>query len=288
MQLSYTLPHYSDDTFVDASNTDAEDDRETQTWSASNGFLKRSNVDSFVAPKIQPVPFDPSRQRYKHLISDRGFEDILQACRPRNRGEYGSGLPVSLTSLLQKVVVNDTNNETDANLKQASLNRASQQLASNDMGCLSPRRERNASRQGYLEWGAVDFDDIPHKRLSYPQEALRRSFSGSQSSPSSSIGGSYKFPSHLLSTTHLQSTASLEGGGQSLSSGHRSDSSMATSDNEDAQSGIESSSMDKIQKLMAEFDKTTFSSTPKAHTKERDISKSIREDGLRTSINEPR
>jgi len=287
----------SDDNFLDATNAndDGEDEPHVQTWSASNGFLKRNNYSSVIQETTQqPMPIGSARQqRYKNLIRDRGFEDILQACRPRSRGEYGSGLPVSLTNLLKKVArpVTITRSETDDNLKMANLNRDSQQLASlGDMARLSPQRALDTSKSRYLEWGTVNFDTFPpQRRFSNTQHqsynnTLNRSFSGSHgSSPSSSLG-SYRFPSYLLSISHLQSTASLGSDGQSVSSGHQSNGSMATPDNEqDTPSGI-----DELKKFMSDFDTSTFSNTSTGvHAKSGNVSQSILKDSLRNSPNEP-
>ena len=291
-------PSCSDDNFLDTTNSnnnndDGEDEPHVQTWSASNGFLKRINNSSVIQETTQqPVPIGSARQqRYKNLIRDRGFEDILQACRPRSRGEYGSGLPISLTNLLKKVArpVTITRSETDDNLKMANLNRDSQQLASlGDMARTSPQHALDTSKSRYLEWGTVNFDAFPQRRFSnaqhQPYNTLNRSFSGSHgSSPSSSLG-SYRFPSHLLSISHLQSTASLGSDGQSVSSGHQSNGSMATPDNEqDAPSGI-----DELKKFMSDFDTSTFSNTPTGvHAKSGNVSQSLLEDSLWNSPNEP-
>jgi len=269
-----------DDTFADA--TPREKESVAQTWNASNGFLERNTPDSFAAPKIQPTPASRARQKYKHLISDRGFEDISQACRPRNRD--GSGLPVSLAILLRKTVpdVNgDAKGARGRQLQKASSDRDHQQLDPT-----SPQHAINASRSRYLEWGAVDFDDFAHKRLNNSQQTSNRSFSGSQSSPSSSFNsiGSYRQnpTSQLLGISHLQSTTSL------------SNSSMTTLEIEEMQkeddifASEKGQTLSAIQKLMTNHDKSTFSSTPNAnHPKNNDLSQSLIEDGLGNSVNEP-
>lgn len=253
-------------------------------------------------PNIQPATVNPARQQYKHLISGRGFEDILQACRPRNRGEYGSGLPASLTILLKKIVPACTDEETRT--KGVHLRRNSQQLGLGEEGYSSPQRVANGSRSRYLEWGAVNFDHYTEKKLNSSQRALNRSFSGSQSSPTSSFAsiGSYRYPSHILGISHLQSTTSLEGGGQSVSSGggdtrntthkkHNSDGSMATLDNEEVQKGPEVSTLENgqsflaIQKLMADHDEKTFSNIPIPNKTKNNKSQGFAEDSLRNSIN---
>ena len=267
-------------------------ERENETpWHASNGFLKRNTPNFFVAPEILPAPANSARQQYRHLISDRGFEDILQACRPRNRGEYGSGLPVPLAILLKKTV---PKGNVDRYPLKTSLDRDSQQhVPLGEVGCLTPHRTMHTSRSRYLEWGAVNFDDYTHKRLNNSQQTQsNRSLSGSQSSPSSSFTsiGSYMLPSQLLGISHLQSTTSLEGGGHSVSSSggdthmtthkkHHSDGSMATLDDDEIPSLEKVQTFSAIQKLMADHDKSIFSSSPKTnHAKNNAISQSLIED----------
>jgi len=266
--MLYKEQFTDDDIFADAMSASAVQRENDTPWHASNGFLKRHSPDSFVAPETMPVPSNPMRQQYRHLISGRGFEDILQACRPRNRGEYGSGLPVALTTLLKKA---RPNSDSDMHTQKSTFDRDSQQLVPfGDMGPTTPQR----TRARYLEWGAVNFDDYTRKLLiSSQQIQSNRSLSGSQSSPTSSFTsiGSYRFPMHLLGISHLQSTTSLEGGGQSLSSSdhpnplHRnnhSDGSMATLDNYEMQSDAEcGQTYSAIQKFMADHDNGTFSHT---------------------------
>jgi hypothetical protein len=41
------------------------------------------------------------KQQQKHLVLGRNFEDILEACRPRNKGSYAGGTPPALISQLK-------------------------------------------------------------------------------------------------------------------------------------------------------------------------------------------
>jgi hypothetical protein len=41
------------------------------------------------------------KQQQKHLVLGRNFEDILEACRPRNKGSYSGGTPPALISQLK-------------------------------------------------------------------------------------------------------------------------------------------------------------------------------------------
>ena len=46
-------------------------------------------------------------EKCRHFLSDRDFDDILAACRPRNHGEYMSALPSTLLAVL-KIFSDDT------------------------------------------------------------------------------------------------------------------------------------------------------------------------------------
>lgn len=289
----------------------SENEALAQSWHASNGFLKRHTPPSSItAPNIQPDSANTSKHHYKHLISDRGFEDILQACRPRNRGDYGSGLPESLTILLRKNNPNGCNeakDTEDCHRWKAMASQGSQQLVNGD-GILTPQRAIHASRSRFLEWGAVDFDEFTFKRSNnshQPQHIRSRSLSGSQSSPASSFAsiGSYKIPSHLLlGSSHLQSTTSLDGGQSIASSGgdhhnldmhhqpRHSDGSLVTLDDDESHEtlGIPKNGqcIPSIHQLMADHDKNTFSAPTKSNrSKNKDISQSP-DDSHRNSMND--
>ena len=263
--------------------------RENETsWRAVNGFLKRNAPDSVNAPEIV-APASPARQQYKRLISDRSFEDILQvrrpsffpgisspftllmltymkACRPRNRGEYGLGLPASLTAIV-KTSVSQSNRDRYIK-KTTCLDHDSQQL-----------ELLGAPRSRYLEWGAVNFD-TDYKRLSGLQHTRNRSLSGSQMSSSFSSLGSSGFPSRRQGIPHLQSLSSLEGAGSPVeprirfhpgpSSGeHTQATNNRHFDNDEMRkdTNVPASGKDQtysaIKKYMTEYDKRAFSSFPR-------------------------
>lgn len=288
----------------DTNAIQGEDDILTQTYIVSNGFMKRSSPKATYSQALQPTPVTPTKQQstkpqYKHLISDRGFEDILQACRPRNRGEHGSGLPTSLVTLLQRDCPDlvDLKLLNGRLLQKAGLDRGSPRklvTASDLGGSLTPQRTGNASRSRFLEWGAVNFDDYFAKALNTPQTFNRSCSAGSQSSPASSLTsmGSQRVSSQLFGSSHLQSTMSLEGGGQSVSSVgnahlsmHKkrpSDGSLASIDNELP----EDFGFSAIQKVMADHDQSTFSNTVAAHIRRSEVSPSRTADGLKGSFKE--
>ena len=116
----------------------------SQTWSASNGFLKREIPESFYSPEIQPTETNPTRESYKQLIAERGFKDILRACRPKFRGEYGY-LPEALTDLLQRYSCKFCHGE----MRQPS------QMTT----CRHEDTSSSGTNKRDLEWGAVDFEN---------------------------------------------------------------------------------------------------------------------------------
>merc|ERR1711957_622422 len=69
--------HFTDDHLVQDSNTAQTENK--SPWHVANGFLKL-NTPKFVKPEFI-APASLAKQQYKRRISDRGFEDILQACR---------------------------------------------------------------------------------------------------------------------------------------------------------------------------------------------------------------
>lgn len=282
-----------DDLFADADNAnqiEEENNAFVQTWSASNGFLKRSIPDSFYSPKIHSTQVNPARQHYKHLITDRGFEDILRACRPRFRGEYGFGLPDSLTNLIQK-------SATGKNLETKSQHSQKAILGRDTSLCNMRSFAPNSSRSRYLEWGALDFDDFQYKRVSEPSQAFIKSHP--QPSSHTNIGNLDKPLSHSFDISHLQSTLSLDGGGHSMSScggdshisKHRkipSGPSVAL-ENEETEKVCgrplgKDCSLSAIQKLMADRDKNIFSITPKDRAKNSDKSHGFVEDSVRNTV----
>ena len=92
----------------DVNDEQHESNVDSTPWDVSNGFLRRNKPIYHDQSAPISVPTSDvgatatAKDHARHLISQRGFEDILQACRPRNRGEYGSGLPISLSNLLRK------------------------------------------------------------------------------------------------------------------------------------------------------------------------------------------
>mmetsp|Transcript_8359 Transcript_8359/g.17809 ORF Transcript_8359/g.17809 Transcript_8359/m.17809 type:complete len:2336 (+) Transcript_8359:221-7228(+) len=211
---------------------EAQNDSEdiAHLWNASNGFMSRKTASINYSTKAEVTHAGSEGSQYKHLISDRKFEDILQACRPRSRGEYGSGLPTPLSSLLikiytnpSKLVDNSAGYHHNQPWKDANSHVPRSATSTENAGMNSPHRALHSSHMRYLEWGAVNFDDITKKWQNSHQGMASviyaTSNSGSLASPSSSFGslGSFKRSPHSLG--HLQSSMSLEKTGHSLSSG---------------------------------------------------------------------
>lgn len=241
----------------DANDEQDENDVDDTPWDVSNGFLRRSkpiNHDqsaptSFPSSDVATTAKDHAR----HLISQRGFEDILQACRPRNRGEYGSGLPISLSNLLRKFSPNGNNSITSEQMVNLDQTGGSNYY--------SPQR---SSRAKNLEWGAVSFDDFNITKVSSSlqrSQYYRMSASLSDSSSASSFTsiGSSMFVSQSMSGVHLQSTTSLSvEAGQTSAINHDDSSTSLDIDGENPQED-NGNSTSMIEKMMREHDENAFS-----------------------------
>ena len=237
--------------------------------------------------------------------------------------EYGSGLPTSLSSLLRKNAHDSvTNNAQATNLNPLHIATRKEIYGHSldELGRLSHHQTVHSSRAHYLEWGAVNFDDLVMKRLHNPQQATPhhfRSNSGSQhASPSSSVSsiGSYMMISQTFSLSHLQSSTSLDRTGNSVSScgdthaainkAHWSDDSMTTNGTEGQldkkdrnllqkgksrdSSEEKSRNLASIKQFMLEHDKHTFSRSPKAKNLDsnsvHNVMKSSLENGIMNSL----
>ena len=268
------LPDLSADA-DNANQLEEENKALTQVWNASNGFLKREIPNSFYAPTIKTTQVNPARQHYKHLITDRGIEDILQACRPRFRGEYGFGLPESLINLIHK-------STPDKNLDTK----------------MQHSQKANLTTSRYPEWGALDFDDFEYKRVN---EQRTTSINGRSKESSHATSGNHKFDrplSHSLDMSLLQSTVSLDGEEHSISSGggdsqvsrqmksQRGPSVALRNEETEKELGGKDCSVSAIQILMADRDKNIFSITPVDRAKKREKSHSFVEESFRNTANQ--
>lgn len=137
----------------------------------ANGFMMRETgpADPVVAlsepllPKtdssgtLQFVGKTHAQKQQRHLISGREFEDILEACRPRNRGDT---VPSSLISLLQKTPrLNRSSSKVRMHKSQQSKTRqpAVESGARNPSGM---KTSESAASMHLQEWGAVNFDEV--------------------------------------------------------------------------------------------------------------------------------
>ena len=179
---------YKHDPSSDSSNTTKEDGTNFQVWQTSNGFLNRTGSKSH--DKVDLNVNVKSNSHPRHMISERDFHNILQACRPRNRGEQVATLPVSLLTLMKKLSRNQAVSSKECfipELRQTSPKQTMSHLSSGKC----------------LEWGAVNFDSFAPSGMR--DDASHTSYSGSLSS-----GGSLSFTLQPNNRGHLQSSLSLE------------------------------------------------------------------------------
>ena len=239
---------YKSNSLSNDSTTNKEADNASDEWQTSNGFLFRDIVDPSMVSKTRTAKNNNSGSdsKYKHMISGRDFENILQACRPRNRGEHGSGLPLSLSILIKKSAASENNGVRSGNHSTPSQGRAiidrisSQNHLMNESGQTSPQRmSKHPSKVKNLEWGAVNFEN------SFVSKGLQDD-SGSQSSHSSSFASSSSLTLSLQQNNalgQLQSSLSLETVG-------REEADIPPNWMNDGTA---------IKKLMSEYDKKVFS-----------------------------
>ena len=206
MNLSFLCYDYDDEPMLykqnqstESANAKSKEEDDSILWQAFNGFLTRTTNDSFNPPK----PFISSD------IFGRDFQNILQACRPRNRGEHGAGLPLSLSVLIKKSGSDDDpqkSNKLNTLQEKASAHQVSRKYELlNEPKQTSPHRVmRHLSREKCLEWGAINFENIVPKGVNDD--------TGSQSSHSSGFAscGSHTFLLQPNGIGHLQSSISVD------------------------------------------------------------------------------
>jgi len=186
-----------------------------------NGFVARGTETTVDTPSASlPRPAvggvgitaagrSHSQRQQRHLINSRDFEDILEACRPRNRGQTFSSVPSALALLLPTTarscdasVVKD--DEVETVLATDTKRNSFQSETVDDRWSLDT----------VSEWGAVDFEGFGDKASPIllardPVEiddvdllagGNKRDVSGSESeSSASSLANSY---SYFLGRSH--------------------------------------------------------------------------------------
>jgi hypothetical protein len=213
-----------DDTSIAKKESDT-----SRTWRTSNGFLVRaSDPAAYSNALVDPEYKTANRSHYKNLISYRDFDDILQACRPRSRGDHGSDLPVALATLIKKINA-ESNVVEKAPKKKGAIDLVTHQpVQLNEARQLSPQRMmKHTSKSRSLEWGVVTFDDT-----------------GSRSSASSFSSGGHKLGSGMSGLIHMQSSLSL-------------DDCLSPNGKDDLPLNIAA-----IKRFMSEHDKNVFSQVP--------------------------
>ena len=156
-----------------------------------------------------------TQNHQRHLISDRDFEDILEACRPRNRGESIGGMPSALTSLLRKFG-NTSTSKANKNIcssdsqSKGSITNASAGDLETSPACTSSLSMSNVNPSNenvqIEEWGSVSFDALDYGTIPTVSTTTNNNDHGSQSSP------------HLLSPEHIRMNRERQGSGSDKSS----------------------------------------------------------------------
>jgi hypothetical protein len=151
----------------------------------------------------------------RHLISGRDFEDILEACRPRNIGITIGGMPSSLVSILQ--TWNNSNLKTSPTKKSLDIitrKKVSDTSSSDEVESqvsIIPR-PRSFTRESFdfKEWGAVDFDEcFPRKQIKSPSNISTAALANASSPTHNSMtAASERVGSHSNSDVSSHSPAS--------------------------------------------------------------------------------
>ena len=201
MNLSFTCYDDEEEPMLYKQNSSTElnlaskEESSTSQWQISNGFLRAHGHEISLnsAKHSNRSDRSASASKYQNMITDRDFHNILQACRPRNRGEHGSGIPLSLSTLIKKSV----NQSRGASYIEHPHKHNAIHAPP------SPQRAVNSKGQ-YQEWGAVNFERYDSKRL--------QDDAGSHSSHSSSYtsNGSNALALQPHGLGHLQSSMSLD------------------------------------------------------------------------------
>lgn len=141
-----------------------------------NGFVVRVPTGTEVEVAKSETPREPaasgleaeaptgrshSQRQQRHLISSRNFEDILEACRPRNRGDTLSAFPSALALLVSN---NATVQDECAQMKSKEVDAATQHADGGERALPSPHVDA-ASLEPVSEWGAIDFETAAGESL---------------------------------------------------------------------------------------------------------------------------
>ena len=138
-----------------------------------NGFVVRVPTKVEVVKSETPRPGmeteartgkSHSQRQQRHLISSRNFEDILEACRPRNRGDTLSAFPAALALLVSN---NISVEEESAQIKSKGTDDA---VPSADGGQRAPPSTqvdayKTSDLEPVSEWGAIDFETAASESL---------------------------------------------------------------------------------------------------------------------------
>ena len=105
-----------------------------------------------------------SQRQQRHLISSRNFEDILEACRPRNRGDTLSAFPSALAML----VSNNISQKDDRGQATKESDEATQNADGGEERVLPSTHvdtSNTVSLEPVSEWGAIDFETATGESL---------------------------------------------------------------------------------------------------------------------------
>jgi len=118
-----------------------------------------------------PTGKSHSQRQQRHLISSRNFEDILEACRPRNRGDTLSAFPSALALLVPNNAAS-TAEDDGAQIKSEAADDAAPNVVSDERGVPSPQIDayKSSDLEPVSEWGAINFETAGGESLAHIAE----------------------------------------------------------------------------------------------------------------------
>jgi len=130
---------------------------------------------TFVSCNSSLHSLDMAHDQQRDLISGRDFEEILQACRPRNRGESMGGMPSALIFMIKNLAIaksfikpngfsNKLSREKCEKSEVGDKNKKNiQSLVESSLSSLDLKTSSDSTFMA--EWGSVNFDVINKKKL---------------------------------------------------------------------------------------------------------------------------
>ena len=169
----------------------------------ANGFIVHDGVKTMTENQTKDnklINLKSLSHTSRHLISERDFDDILEACRPRNLGENLCGMPKALLSQMKifGLLVKEADFSKTEAPRAVDIGSKNEDYESEDYKSRSSHSTVSSHFTSTYTFVMNQSSPSSSQVLSSPQ---RSSFQIQQSK-------SYEMPSYLLSEKDLRSLAS--------------------------------------------------------------------------------